>query len=135
MFKKASKLYSIFHHKCPRCHEGDLFLKPGEKDYNIFGFTPKFCNTCGQSFFLEPGFYYGAMYMSYMFSVGLALPQFLLYYAVFDFSFRNSLLILVLILLLLTPYIYKISRALWINFFVHYQPDAVLKYQSKNTHK
>ena len=25
MFKKGEKMYAIVHHKCPRCHEGDLW--------------------------------------------------------------------------------------------------------------
>lgn len=121
--KKGTKLYSILKHKCPRCHEGDLFLKHGEKNYNIVGYTPDKCNVCGQAFVLEPGFYYGAMYLSYMLSVAVALPQFLLYYAGFGASFRMSLLFIVLAQIVLTPFIYRTSRALWINIFVSYDPN------------
>ncbi len=121
--KKGTKLYSILKHKCPRCHEGDLFLKRGEKNYNIVGYTPDKCKVCGQSFVLEPGFYYGAMYLSYMLSVAVALPQFVLYYVGFDISFRMSLLLIVLAQIILTPFLYRTSRALWINIFVSYNPD------------
>lgn len=130
MFKKGTKFYSIFKQKCPRCHEGNLFVQPGEKNYTIFGYTPDVCTNCGQAFILEPGFYYGAMYISYVISVALALPQFLLFYVGLDFSFRASLVAALIAQLILTPFIYKISRGAWINFFVRYDPQAISKKKS-----
>lgn len=127
--KKGTKLYSILKHKCPRCHEGELFLKPGEKNYNIIGYTPDKCKICEQAYVLEPGFYYGAMYLSYMLSVAVALPQFLLYYAGFNLSFRMSLLLIILAQIVLTPFIYRTSRAIWINVFVSYNAE----YKTLNT--
>jgi len=118
--KKGTKLYSVLKHKCPRCHEGEMFLKTGEKNYNIIGYTPDNCKVCGQVFVLEPGFYYGAMYLSYMLSVFIALPQFIIYYAGFNMSFRTSLVFIVLAQIVLTPFIYKTSRTIWINVFVSY---------------
>ena len=52
--------------KCPRCQEGDLFIKPFEftKPLNM----PERCPVCHQKFEPEPGFYYGAMFLSYIFS-------------------------------------------------------------------
>jgi uncharacterized protein (DUF983 family) len=121
--KKGIKLYSILKHKCPRCHEGDMFLKPGEKNYNFIGYTPERCKVCGQPYVLEPGFYYGAMYISYMLSVVVALPQFIIYYAGFDISFRMALLFIIIAQIILTPFIYRTSRSLWINVFVSYDAD------------
>ena len=62
-----SLLYSIFLMKCPRCREGNMFEKP------IFSFKKlftmyDFCPHCGQKYSLEPGFYYGAMFVSYVLS-------------------------------------------------------------------
>lgn len=118
--KKGSKIYSILLHKCPRCHEGNLFAQKSEAHYNLFGFTPNFCPVCGQSYILEPGFYYGSMYISYAMSVFIGLPQFILYYAVFDLSFWIALAVVFAVQLLLTPFLYKTSRSLWINTFVNY---------------
>jgi uncharacterized protein (DUF983 family) len=123
MLKKGTKTYSILKNKCPRCHEGNLFVQPGDKHYNIFGYTPDNCPVCNQAFILEPGFYYGAMYISYVLAVAMMLPVFILFYAGFDFSFRKTLLIVIVLQLLLTPWLYKISRSLWINMFVNYDKD------------
>jgi uncharacterized protein (DUF983 family) len=118
--KKGDKLYSILKNKCPRCHEGNLFAQQGEKNYNLFGYTPERCSVCGQSFILEPGFYYGAMYISYIIAVAIMLPIFILFYSGFDFSFKKSLLFVALIQIFITPRLYKLSRSLWINMFVSY---------------
>ena len=52
--------------KCPRCKEGNLF-----KQNNIFEARSLFdmyenCPKCGQDFVVEPGFYLGAMWVSYL---------------------------------------------------------------------
>jgi hypothetical protein len=60
------------------------------------------------------------MYISYAMSVFIGLPQFILYYAVFDLSFWIALAVVFAVQLLLTPFLYKTSRSLWINFFVNY---------------
>ncbi|MEL6924222.1 MAG: DUF983 domain-containing protein, partial [Bacteroidota bacterium] len=57
-------LSSIWNMKCPRCRQGDLF------SHGAFGskFTemPERCPNCGQNYMPEPGFYYGAMFISYI---------------------------------------------------------------------
>lgn len=118
--KKGTKVYSVLKHKCPRCQEGNLFAQKGESQYNIFGYTPQFCKICGQSFILEPGFYYGSMYISYAMMVALALPQFLVYYLAFKCPFLTSFFITGIVQLFLTPFVYKTSRAFWINLFVSF---------------
>ncbi|MEL6718022.1 MAG: DUF983 domain-containing protein, partial [Bacteroidota bacterium] len=65
IFKKGTKPYSLFKLKCPRCHEADLF------ETGSFSFQKPFemherCPNCNFNNFPEPGFYYGAMFMSYI---------------------------------------------------------------------
>jgi len=133
MGMKGKKLYSIFTFTCPRCHEGKLFKHKGTY---AKGFTElnKKCSVCGEDFEREPGFYFGAAYVSYALTVALWVA---LYVAltVFDslgimeFSFfDDGLLFLlsgILLLIVLLPYIYRFSRSIWINFFVHYRDDAI----------
>ena len=70
MFGKGSRLYSVFRMKCPRCHEGDFFIS---HPYNLkkAGDIHENCPNCGLKYSKEPGFYYGAMYVSYALGVGL----------------------------------------------------------------
>lgn len=61
--RKGSKLYSIFHEKCPYCHEGDFFVS-GAYKLKTMGDVHENCKNCGKSFNPETGFYFGAMYVS-----------------------------------------------------------------------
>lgn len=58
--------------KCPKCREGNLF------SVNVFSFRKlstinSTCQVCGANLNPEPDFYYGAMYISYAFSVALVI--------------------------------------------------------------
>lgn len=60
--------------KCPSCREGKLFA------VNVFSFLKlsdinKNCPVCGANLNPEPDFYYGAMYISYAFSVALIIAS------------------------------------------------------------
>lgn len=57
---------------CPRCREGKLF------SVSLFSYLKltdinKTCKVCGANLNPEPDFYYGAMYISYGFSVALVI--------------------------------------------------------------
>lgn len=60
--------------KCPQCRNGKLF------SVNIFSYfhlsdINKTCKVCGANLNPEPDFYYGAMYISYAFSVALVITS------------------------------------------------------------
>ncbi len=128
--KKESRIYSIVNCKCPRCHEGDLFTN--KISYNIKKLTEMntHCNHCGLEFTPEPGYFYGAMYVSY----GLtALEMFLVVIGMYIFSpqaptwaFYFASLLGVFIL---TPWNYRIGRAGWINLFYSYDKNAAKGYK------
>ena len=66
--------------KCPQCREGDVFSHPA---YNLFKFSHmnERCPVCEVRLEPEPGFYQGAMYVSYGFSViALVVIGVILYY-------------------------------------------------------
>ncbi len=64
---KRSKLSSIFSLKCARCHTGDLF-PTGSFSFNKPFEMHKECPHCGLNLEPEPGFYFGAMFISYIIS-------------------------------------------------------------------
>lgn len=85
------------------------------------------CSECGCDFKREPGFYFGAAYVSYGLTVALwvscivALYTFdtigLITYAMFD----KPVLTLVVgftALIALLPVLYRLSRSIWIHMFV-----------------
>jgi len=115
-------LKSIIKSKCPRCHEGDMF-----KNNNPYGKGGmemyEFCEKCGQQFELETGFYWGAMYVSYALTAGWAISNFTLFYFLFHLSIWYFLPYLVITLILLYPLIFRISRSIYLSFFVYYDPN------------
>ena len=67
--KKGTKLYSIFNGTCPQCHEEKMFKSNNPYKLKTIFDMHENCPNCGQKFTPEPGFYYGAMYVSYAFGV------------------------------------------------------------------
>lgn len=107
--------------KCPKCHETDLFNN-GTYKFEGFFEMPDRCPNCGQKFDLEPGFYYGAMYVSYGVSVAWLISVFVAMVVLYPaFSLEFYLITGIGSLIALSPYFFRLSRAIWINFFVHYQ--------------
>ncbi|HLG02129.1 MAG TPA: DUF983 domain-containing protein [Bacteroidia bacterium] len=81
------------------------------------------CPVCGQKYVPETGFYYGAMYISYALSVVLIfIPASIMYFK-FEVEFRNVLFTVLGIYLLGFPYIFRLSRNIWLNIFVRFDPE------------
>ena len=67
---------SILMCKCPKCHEGNLFKNKRIYKYKGYFDMPNNCPKCGQDFQIEAGFYLGAMFVSYAFTVALTVAVF-----------------------------------------------------------
>ena len=133
MALKGTKIYSILTFTCPRCQEGKLFVTSSAYTKGMAEMN-KQCQNCGEPFEKEPGFYYGAAYVSYGLTIALwvALIVALITFdaiGLISFSFtENPILFLslgIILLLVLLPLLYRLSRSIWINFFVKYHPNAV----------
>ncbi len=102
--------------RCPRCHRGRLFLHPALS--LKFVQMPPACPVCGQTFEPEPGFYYGAMYISSGFStVTLLGIGFLLFYFAHDPSTWVYVLTVAAAVLVITPLLFRYSRAVMLYLF------------------
>lgn len=108
--------------KCPRCHEGQLFT---HKWYN-FGKSNKMvshCSVCGQRTELEPGFYHGTGYVSYALTVGFSIVTFVIWELATGYTFKNKeifwwLPLNITALLLLQPWLMRLSRVIWLAAFL-----------------
>lgn len=116
-----SKLYSVFAQKCPCCHEGDLFSHSNAYNFSRMADMPDNCPVCGENFRREPGFYYGAMYVSYALTIALSVAVFVAMYTFATPHWKWYLITNAISILILFPLIFRWSRAVWINFFVHYK--------------
>lgn len=121
MFKKGTKLYSIFRNKCPHCHEGKFFKYPFTFNPSKITKTLDNCEVCNQKYMLEPSFYFGAMYVNYGLAVALFVAIFIIAKVLIGFSILQSFVAIVIVSLLLTPINLRLSRIIWINIFVHYK--------------
>ena len=124
MFKKGTKMYSIFYGKCPRCHEGDFFKHGVSYHPTKISKLHDNCSHCGQKYMLEPSFYYGAMYINYGITVALCVACFVIFNVFVGLNLLETFGAIVLALLILAPLNIRIARILWINMFVSYNPEA-----------
>jgi len=125
--KKGSRLYSIFHNKCPKCQEGDFFVSGSA--YNLGSFMKMYpqCSKCGQTFEPEPGYYFGAMYVSYAINVAIMVAVWVAS-EVLGSSEMNVWWVVFLSIaagLICTPLTFRLARLTWINFFVKYDQNAL----------
>ncbi len=130
LFKKGSKAYSIFNLKCPRCQEGETFETGSWSFVRPFEMLPR-CPECNLNYFPEPGYYYGAMFISYIVSgiFSLLFVGFIIW--VLDYSQTVAFTLLSVLLVINFVYIFRISRLVWINVNVKYNPNAIEKFGKK----
>ncbi|CAI2766833.1 DUF983 domain-containing protein [Flavobacterium collinsii] len=124
MLKKGSKLNSILTGSCPRCQKESMY-----SDRNPLHLTKVLkmnenCSHCGLRYQIEPSFFYGAMYVSYGLNVAVGIAAFIVSFVFFKTSIEESFLIIVITLILLFPFVLRLSRNLYINMFVSYDPNA-----------
>ncbi len=120
---KGSKLYSIFTGTCPVCQKKKMYV---ERNPYKFSKTLKMhdrCSHCDTKFKMEPSFFYGAMYVSYAVGVAISVATFIIAYFFIGLDRHYTFFAIIGILALLLPIIVRISRNIWINFFMKYNKD------------
>lgn len=125
---KPNYFTSLLSCKCPRCRSGKMFNNKvsisGKKNMAM----PEKCPVCGQPFELEVGFYYGTGYVSYALTVAISVATFLAFWVIYGISIDDNslyiwLVINIIVLVLGLPYIMRLSRTIWLSFFVKYDPQ------------
>ncbi|GGW34492.1 DUF983 domain-containing protein [Arenibacter certesii] len=127
MLKKGTKLYSILTGTCPKCHQESMYKDKNPYNMlNIFKMHEK-CSHCGTKYKIEPSFFFGAMYVSYGVGVAFGVAAFVIAFLMFKTTLLNTFYAITLTLVVFMPIIIRVSRNIWINFFVHYDPNAAKK--------
>lgn len=121
---QQTKLYSVVNNKCPQCHTGNFFESNNPYNLKTFSKMNERCPSCNEDFRKEPGYYFGATYVSYGLTVGFGIILFVLFCAVFNGSTTSFLWIFSTLLVLLLPIFYRSARLIWINLFVTYKKQA-----------
>lgn len=131
MFKKGNMLYSIFKNKCPRCHEGDFFSHKTTLNLKKITALHENCSHCGLKYMMEPSFFFGAMYVNYALAVALFVAVFIICKVFLGMEILHSFIAIVVVSLLLSPITIRLSRIIWINFFVGYDNKYSVKTEKK----
>ncbi len=119
-------LYSIFWNKCPKCHQSNVFKISNAYNLKDFDKMHVSCNCCGEVFEKEPGFFYGAMYVSYALMVGWFLISWALDYLFFKLETWQFLIFISATILVFAPLTFRISRLIWLNFFIKYDREKAV---------
>jgi hypothetical protein len=113
MVKKAMR---YFGNKCPNCNVGEIF-----ESKNKFFKYPNMntsCKSCSRKFTSEPGFFVGAMYVSYAFIV----LEVILTYFIVQFFFEKALdlrmiPIITSVIIFFLFFNLRMSRLVWFHIF------------------
>jgi len=103
-----TQILSLARLRCPRCHEGRVFRSLLDMHET--------CQTCGYLFEREPGFFVGAMYVSYALAVPLFGALSGLVWLFTRWPLDRVMTVACLVFLPLVPVIFRYSRVLWIHF-------------------
>lgn len=112
---KRSVFKVVFGARCPRCGQGKLFKDPNPYNLKNYDQMNRYCSHCNMDFENETGFYYGAMYVSYALSVAISVVNFI--WTVLAFGFGRIWIFITInaiVLVLLWPFIFRISRVLYL---------------------
>ena len=121
-------ILKLFACKCPRCRKGDMFVEKNPWKLKSTMKMHKECPDCGQPLDIEVGFYYGTGYMSYGITVALLVFN-AVWWAIFiGFSWDNNSLywylgVSIAMMLVLQPWIMRLSRVMYLAMFVKYDRD------------
>lgn len=120
---------ALFKKKCPRCRKGDMFCS---KSAYKKGFMkmPEKCTECGQPMEIEPGFYYGTGYVSYALTVAFSVTTFVAWWVIIGISVDDTRVfwwigLNAFSLIVLMPWFMKLSRTIWLSFFIKYNPNWI----------
>lgn len=118
---KGKRAYSILKHKCPVCHNGEVYKTNNPYDFKKFDKMYDSCSYCGHKYELETGFFYGAMYVSYGLSVAIAVAVFVGTFVLFpQAEYYHYIINIILGMILMMPITFRFSRLVWMSFFSSY---------------
>lgn len=117
VMKTQNRILSVFNLNCPKCQEGKLFETATFSFKKPFS-MPERCSVCQQPFMPEPGFYYGAMFISYIFMGWFSFLFAAFFHWVLDWSITATFTALIGVCLLFFVYIFRLARSIWIHIAI-----------------
>ncbi len=125
MLKKGNKLYSILTGSCPRCHQESMYADNNPYNLGSLFKMQARCTHCNTKYKMEPSFFYGAMYVSYPVGIAFAIAAFVIAFLIIGTNLLNTFIAIVVTMVVFLPVIIRLSRNIWINIFIKYDPKTV----------
>lgn len=121
-------LLSVLTNKCPRCRQGNIYMESNPYMLKKVVKMHNRCTVCGQPTEIEVGFYYGTSYVSYALAIALCVASFIAWWLIIGFSLKDSrffwwLGFNAVLLVAMQPILMRMSRTLWLSWFVKYDPN------------
>ena len=127
---KNTYLWSTLTNKCPRCRQGDLFVSKNPYRLSEIIKMNEHCPICNQPTEIEVGFYYGTGYVSYALTVAYFVSTFVAWKVLIGMSFDlddNRIFYwlgsAIMLLFIIQPILMRVSRSIWLGWFVSYNKD------------
>lgn len=125
---RPSYLVSTLDNRCPRCRTGKIFSSSNPYDLKNTVKMHRQCPVCGQPTEIEVGFYYGTGYVSYAVTTAFSVATFIAWWVLIGFSTEDTrffwwLGINSVLMILMQPLFMRLSRSLWLSWFVKYDPN------------
>lgn len=126
--KKPNYILSVLQNRCPRCRRGRLFKSNQPYDLKNCLKMNTHCPICNQPSEIEVGFYYGTGYVSYALTVAITVATFIAWWVLIGIGLDDNRIfwwlgINAILLILLQPLLMRLSRSLWISWFVKYDAE------------
>ena len=121
-----SKGQAILSQKCPKCRKGNMFLHPFLKKPHKFNQMYDSCPNCGQTYYPEPGFYFGAAYISYAVNVAIIVTLFIAMNILIEKPTLTQLLTGTIVpAILMVPINFRFARVVFLHLFggIDYDPN------------
>ena len=111
-----NSLQAVFNGKCPQCRVGDIFKYPFTKvsEFNLMNGQ---CACCHLVFSVEPGFFIGAMFVSYAIVVALVSLIGIILFYFSDPALWVYSVVVGCVVLILFPFIFRFSRISYLHLF------------------
>lgn len=116
-FSIVMLISSILRGECPSCKKSKIFSSKG--NLLLFRIPTMYerCNKCNFKFEREPGFFFGAMFVSYALTAAEFITFSIISYFILGMSLTTTFFGVVVLAILLSTINFRLSRIIWMYIF------------------
>ena len=111
---------AVYRQLCPRCREGAIFRVPVWRGLLSMH---DYCPVCGLRYLREPGYFMGAMYVSYLMSIPPVFVLMLLIWHWTGWRYDIATLAAFVAYLPFAPVVTRYARVIWMYLDQHFDPE------------